>query len=68
MATKRKNQDRERTEESQFRDRKKAKIQEARQIAVQVPTHYPDGAWLEACWVLIEPIPRKVAAVSFLHP
>ena len=43
MATKRKNQDGEGANTSRSHDRKKVKIQEARQIAVQVPIHVADG-------------------------
>lgn len=43
MPAKRKNQDSEETETSQSH-RKKVKIQEARQIPIQVPTHLADGA------------------------
>ncbi|KAF9651561.1 POP1-domain-containing protein [Thelephora ganbajun] len=43
MSTKRKNRDGERTDTPQSHGRKKVKIQEARQIAIQVPTHVADG-------------------------
>jgi len=43
MSAKRKNQDGEWTDMPRSHDRKKAKIQEARQIAIQVPAHVTDG-------------------------
>ena len=44
MATKRKNQDGEGADMPRSHDKKKIKIQEARQIAIQAPTHVADGA------------------------
>ena len=50
MSTKRKNQD----DAPRFHDRKKVKIQEARQIVIQVPTHVADGR-CRIPWITILP-------------
>jgi hypothetical protein len=44
MSTKRKNQDGDGTNTPHSHNRKKVKIQGARQIAIQVPAHVADGA------------------------
>lgn len=53
MSTKRKNQDGEEVDTPRPHDRKKAKIQEARQIAIQVPTHVADGMY-PVVWIAIQ--------------
>jgi len=63
MSTKRKNQDGEGVDTSPSHDRKKVKVQEARQIAVQVPTHVADGTCL-VVWSAIPPTLRKAIASS----
>lgn len=54
MSAKRKNQDGEGTDTPRSLDRKKAKIQEARHIAIQTPTHVADGA-CPIVWIAIRP-------------
>lgn len=80
MSAKRKNQDGEGTDTPRSYDRKKAKTQEARQIATQVPTHVADGA-CPVVWIAIRPdtpegssrLPasldvEKFADVNLIHP
>jgi len=66
MSTKRKNQDGEGGDTPQSHDRKKMKIQEARQITIQVPTHVADGT-CPIVWIAIQPTPREAVASS-PHP
>ena len=66
MSAKRKSQDGGGAETSQLRDRKKAKIQESRQIAIQAPTHVEDGT-CPIAWITVGPTPPK-AVSSFPHP
>jgi len=66
MATKRKNQDGEGVDTPRSHDKKKIKIQEARQIAIQVPTHVADGAY-PVLLIAIRLTPRKAVA-SFPYP
>jgi len=58
MTTKRKNQDGEGADTPSSHDRKKAKIQEARQIATQVPIHVADGV-CPVVRITIRPEPPK---------
>lgn len=68
MSAKRKNQDGEETETSKSHSRKKVKIQEARQIAIQVPTHVADRTCFILVWIIIGPTPRKAAATISPYP
>lgn len=61
MSAKRKNEDGERTGTPDSHGRKKVKIQEARQIVVQVPNRNADGTCPIGC-MTIGPTPRKAAS------
>ena len=54
MSTKRKHHD-EGTDTPRSSGKKKAKIREARQIAIQVPAHVADGACPAVQWIAIRP-------------
>lgn len=60
MSAKRKIEDGERTDTPHSHGRKKVKIQEARQIVVQVSNHNVDGT-CPIGWMTIGPTPQKVA-------